>query len=669
MPHPSAPRRPPWRSHAWAVAALLIPAAIVGGLFLGLYLLDGYDMPIGFDTPRHLSETELVAEHGLGEVVSLAPPPSRVLADRIGRPVLTLAISGLLSTSTFAVAAVLPAIAAISVGLSAGALASRILDRRPWTLFVVAVVTGASPAVVRLAAPEAYTETLVAAAMFLAALTLIAGSRAGPAVAGAALLLAVAGLSHWQFFLVMVAMLAVAAVSFLPRSRRERRNGEAILRTPTGRIVAAVGGAAILWAVLLFGVVGTGLDSFQISIGILREKLSADLPIYRFPLTLPLAAIGGASLWMRGRGEDRAPHTPGEPARVSLAVVAAWAGLTAASIGLLLLGVTWPAHRLLAFFLGLPILTGIGLLAIGNRASRSAGRVVGGTVVLLGVAALLLLSTRTYYETFPRDRGVRWLDRDGVRQVSTAARYLREMRISPDRPIVFLVDDAGPQPSSFIPLMAYVVRSALPAEYYQRTYLYVGDPDAFLQGRPTLRRNPPSYDRTSRAFFDALHTVLDRDPVALLPSAMNPAYEQVTAAHPGWVVGPGLAVVRGPHPTERFAVPPHPAAPRGLLDVGALGIASFAIVLLAGAGWAMAGERESFRWFEVAALAPALGLATIVVTGVLIDAAGPTLTGLPGALVAPIAAAAGLLAAVIGGRSAPDRTTPSSRYPPPDAQP
>ena len=56
----------------------LILIAVAGGLvaafFLALYAVKQYPMPIGWDTPRYLDQTNLVAAHGLAGVPQHLPP-------------------------------------------------------------------------------------------------------------------------------------------------------------------------------------------------------------------------------------------------------------------------------------------------------------------------------------------------------------------------------------------------------------------------------------------------------------------------------------------------------------------------------------------------------------------------------------------------------------------
>src|SRR5439155_24181736 len=109
-----------------------------------------YRMPMGYDTPRYLFQTTLAGKFGLAHVPSVLPPPSRSLASRTGFPVVVLTLSGLFGSSTFKVAAVVPAVGGAAVALACGAVVSWSLQRRGWELAFVTAVVATSAVLVRL---------------------------------------------------------------------------------------------------------------------------------------------------------------------------------------------------------------------------------------------------------------------------------------------------------------------------------------------------------------------------------------------------------------------------------------------------------------------------------------------------------------------------------------
>ena len=129
-----------WREH---LGPLLLMAAVAAGVavfFLAIYKVRHYPMPIGWDTPRYLSQTNFVAERGLTSVPHALPPPSKTLTSRAGFPVMVLSLSSLFGVSTFKTAAIVPAVAAVAIALAAGALVSASLRRPAWEAAVVAVL-------------------------------------------------------------------------------------------------------------------------------------------------------------------------------------------------------------------------------------------------------------------------------------------------------------------------------------------------------------------------------------------------------------------------------------------------------------------------------------------------------------------------------------------------
>jgi len=132
----------------------VLAAGAVMLFLLGVYAVKRYPMPIGYDTPRYLFQTNLVAEFGLAHVPRVLPPPTRSLATRTGFPVIVLTLSRLFSVSTFKMAATVPAASATAIALAAGAFVSWAFRRGSLVFATVTVFVGTSTIVVRVFAPE-----------------------------------------------------------------------------------------------------------------------------------------------------------------------------------------------------------------------------------------------------------------------------------------------------------------------------------------------------------------------------------------------------------------------------------------------------------------------------------------------------------------------------------
>jgi len=187
----------------------------------------------------------------------------------------------------------------------------------------------------------------------------------------------------------------------------------------------------------------------------------------------------------------------------------------------------------------------------------------------------------------------------------------------------------------------------------ERTYVYVGDVDRALQGQPTFRPTPPTFNQSSRVHFDALRPVLAEHPVILLLAAFDRQYRDVLGAHPDWEVAPGVAVARGPRPpgvAEAEGLPPPLSGPR-------LGLLVAAVVVLLGAvggGWSVVLTPASR--LDRVALAPAFGIATVVIPGVVTGRLGfAASSAAVQAVVAAVAVAGWVVAVVRWRRARPSR--------------
>jgi len=643
--------------HLGPLAITLLVGAAVLLFLLAVYRVKHYPMPIGYDTPRYLFQTNLVAHFGLAHVPRVLPPPTRSLATRTGYPVVVLTLSSLFSVSTFKLAAVVPAAAATAIALAAGAFVSWAFHRGAWEFGAVGIVVGTSTIVVRLIAPETYTDNLLATAVILAALVpILSAIRDGPGVICAIVLLGLGGVIHPQFFGLFAAVLGLTAMVYLPGSWRAwRRRDVDLVHTPAARLGLLVGGASAITAAGFLGALRSwpvGPRQTRIE---LAKKLREDLPLYRFPLMLPVAAVGAVILGAMGFGRSGGSGDGGVAqsrgagerfaARFLLALSIAWGIVTVAGLAAYRLGTGAAAHRFLSFMLPLPILMAIGILGVGRALAARAGAAAGVAVVLLGVGAVAFLGYRDLYVNLPAQRGVEFLDIGKVRDVATAEAYLEQARVAKDAPVVFVIDDRGPNPLSFVPEMAYMIRSVLPAERILHAYVYVGDPENYLARRPTYRDTPTDYNTNARRFWPTIERLLPRRPVALLLASYNGAYGGFVASHPGSVVADNVALLTGPRLPSPIARPSFPSGPRGDLQGGALGVGTLLMLALVGIGWAVAALPRGLRPFELLALSPAVGIAALVAGGIILDAVGFRLSGVAGAFTPVLVGTGGFLVA------------------------
>jgi hypothetical protein len=212
--------------------------------------------------------------------------------------------------------------------------------------------------------------------------------------------------------------------------------------------------------------------------------------------------------------------------------------------------------------------------------------------------------------------------------------------------VVFVVNQPGPHGAYTPKLRFNVLRSFVPPDQVDRTFVYVGDFENLLAGRPTLV--PPTqpwevtYDTISRQFWAQVAPALRDGAVVLIDRNDDPAgFDRAVAADPSREVAAGLYALRGPavHVPTPPAGRPFGAAAAGLAMLGYLA-ALFAL------GWGPAGVvlrgAEAIA-LDRACLAPAVGAGVAVMGGLLlgglrVDPAGPV-----GALMLVALAAAGFV--------------------------
>jgi hypothetical protein len=654
---PSSAQR--WRILGHDLPGVLI-VCLAGGLVTAFFLLlyHRYTMPIGWDTARYLDQTNLVAKYGLAGVSKVAlPRPHQVLTSRVGFPVMVLALSRLFFTSTLKAAAVVPIACVAATALAAGAFVSYSLRRGAWEMAAVSIVVGTSAAMVELIA-GAYTDNLIAWAVFAAALIpILAVARDGRGFVAAIVLLGVGGLVHVAFFEFMLGVLALVALLYLPASIWAwRRKETSALATPSARLGMALGGAGAFAAIGIFGALNTKPARPELSRREFGQKLTIFLPVFKFPVTVPVAAVGAASLAAevsRGRRpgdrldeESLSRRADRFGPRFFAVLMAAWSAAATAGIVLYYMGRPSPAHRFLGFLMPLPILIALGLLWIARLLSARTTAAAGIAVVLVGIVALGFLSYQGLYVHLAS--GVEWLDEGKITNAVRAQAYLHASHVPDSQPVVFVIDDGGPNPQVFLPEEAHIMRSVFPADRIRTAYFYVGTPENYLAGRPTiLPDDTRRYNIASTRFWNDLQPVYQQHPIALMLDNYNPAFGATAQAHPEWVVNDGVIALNGPRPATKAGTPPIPGAPRGLAASGVYSIAVLVVLTLIGVGWAVALLPAGVRPFEVLAVSAGFGVAFLVIAGTVADRLGLGLAGVPGGLAGPVAGCTGW---VLGGR-------------------
>jgi hypothetical protein len=620
---------------------IAVAAFVVAGLYLYPYARGIFREPIGWDVAHYLDQTKLIGAYGFHGATNLkVPAPSLTITNRVGFPVSVLALAKLFGTSTFTVAGMISIAGAVALALAMAAFLSIALRMDGWRTAVVAILVGVSPALARMMAGT-YTDNLLAAAVILAALVpLLTVARDGRGFVAAIALLAIAGLIHPPFFQFMLGVLAGVAALYLPRSWRAwRGGGRSAWSTPTGRIGTTILGAGAVVGGVAYAAFQESPANPALSRNVIEERYRRDVGLYLFPATLPLGAAGALALAGDGSGSPPRAGRGGFSRRFALYVLVAWFGVTAAAVAAYFAGIPLPIHRFLAFLIPLPVLVAVGILWIADRAARRVGRRAV-AITVLGVVGFVLLGYFTFYGTL-QDRGLEWMDEGKVKDAVTAAQYLDQMGVPASDPVVFILDDDGPQPNFFVPEEALILRSSLPLERTLTAHFYMGRAEDFLAGRPTQRPGERQYNAISLRFWRTTGPVVPERPVALALSSFTPEYDALLAEHPEWQVAPNVLAVQGPKPPAQLRPPFPPTAPFGVPRVGAMGLGMAVALVGVGLGWVFALMPRGLRPFEALALSGALGIGFIVAVGTVVDLAGFPLGGSAGAIVVPLAAGLG----------------------------
>lgn len=221
-----------------------------------------------------------------------------------------------------------------------------------------------------------------------------------------------------------------------------------------------------------------------------------------------------------------------------------------------------------------------------------------------------------------------------------AARYLQS--IPGDRPVVFVIDPGGPRPGVRARLYFDTIKAALPADQIVRSHVYVGDPGRLLAGAPTVDPDRPPYTAISRQVWRGVRPIIDQDPVVLALEAFS-RQDPSQGPHSARI-DPGVTVIRGPAPPGPADAFPPMGSPTALSLLGTVGVLLLFLSVVGG-GWSI-GLVPGDPLTRIA-LAPALGIAMLVLGGVVAGAVSMDTPG-PRAWVLVAVALAGWLVSAVG---------------------
>ena len=620
-------------------AVVLIPSL----LFLGRYAIEGTGIaPVGSDTPQHVWRSSVVSELGLDALPAYdgGAHALHTNADRPGLPLVTAALTAVTGASARDLAYVLPAVIAVAIAAAAAALAGSIPGVPGWGAALAGLVTGASVQVA-LAANGYLDQLLVEPLVLAAGAAALTAAAGGPGRTLSAMCLMAAFLVHWQFATLFAGLLLLLALVCLPASIAGRRRS--LADSASGRIATAVGaGAGLGLLALVWGAAGAPRLPTEFARG--RSGDRGQAPLYRLPAAVLAAGAGAASLLAPGNAPVR---------RRAGWLLGAWALLPAGAALLYATGLAVPVQRTLSFALAIPLLGGLAAIAAVRWLRARVGTVAGIAAAVL-VAAALVVSLWFSWDVWRSRRP--WSDGRRLAEMHTLSRYLAGAA----GPAVIVVDSAATDIRSTAEFgtisVLRRVRAELPAAQALRTTVYLGDPDRLAAGRPTFRPDVPGFDDLSRETWVAVRPLLDEDPVVVMLRSHLVGFGETLRRHPDWSSNGWMAVVEGPPaPTAPPVSPARPAAG----SLAAWWASSLAVIALAGAGWAgrFGAGSVSLRM----GVAPAAGLAAVVVAGLVAERLGIRMGGAGGVMVVLVVTVAGAAAAVTRPPRADD---PRLRYGP-----
>jgi hypothetical protein len=414
-----------------------------------------------------------------------------------------------------------------------------------------------------------------------------------------------------------------------------------LLDTPAARIGESLVGGAAVGAGMIFAILGNGLPKPRVDVSEFAKKLRKDLPKYKFPFTIPLAVLGGAALAVDARERREASRT-----RFVLAFLASWCLVVLAGyLGRTVFHLSIPAHRFLAFALAVPLLGALAVLWV----ARLLERITPALAVAAIVVALVVSGAVAHSQWF---QAKTWTDPAKIRDAGTVAKYLEAARIPFDRPVVFIV---GTRDWSTAALFGHMIRAGMPADRIGEVYVYVGSAESY-------RAHQPADTKISESYFRRVEPILSKHPIAVITDAFNESnFAGWAGAHPESIFDAGVAVVEGPPPpvvpvvaAQGVPSPGEPVGPVSIPYLAVLGAFAFVVLVGTGLGWAVALMGRWLRSVELVAVAPAVGVAALVLGGIVVDRVGIRLVGAGGAVTILLVAATGWATAwlvIRGGRS------------------
>jgi hypothetical protein len=534
----------------------------------------------------------------------------RVLPDPVAPPVLGLA-------------------AGVSLGLCAAAIVRIAFRLAGWQIGVIAAFVTLWTGTARMG--SGYLANLISLVAFVAALAIVLADDRPKVSAGSVACALASGLIHPVFLAVYGGICLVWALfSLTDLTRRREGTGAARGGGPIEALTAVLCAGVVVAVVMLVLLKIHVRDIFDLQVGQLGERLVQSASRTFSTIAVVTIGLGIAVIWLARGGRDS-----GRVSRLGV-------GWLAVCLGGALIGAvhpSFPGHRALMVALPLPVASGLGaagVIAWASRARRTLVKFVAVSAATVAALAAIVLFAHPSINLYR-----------GPTATPTSMAVLGYVtQVRPTVPVVVVM-----QPADLGGILLWKARfneprAFAPVDQIGNIVGYIGRPDQALAGRQTLIADPSgpaavAFNRVSKHLWaDYGSQVADPTSILLVPKDyVSPNIWDGLVATSRGLAAPDLAVLRGPVPQGlRLATPPtlpvRSAWLYTILTVLALG--------LAGGGFAFrTTASRGATSLDAVALAPALGVVVLTLTGLAVAAVGLEPHGAAGVAAATIAALLG----------------------------
>jgi hypothetical protein len=322
----------------------------------------------------------------------------------------------------------------------------------------------------------------------------------------------------------------------------------------------------------------------------------------------------------------------------------AWTLVTIVGGAVQLAGFPTAGSRELHYFFPASILAGLLVWWVARSLGSSRGRLGLAAAVLVVVVAVGGLATLA---VSMRSGDRPWFDLTGVKETAAASAYVSAA--GGDEPIVFVFEPrANRDRPSWL-----VVRSTMSQDQLPRTYAYYGTIQDYLSGVRTRPNGRPQPVPGAGFGEDGAQPI-----VLVLQHYAPNGFREASRDEPARVISPGVTTLAGPLLQAALPQVRPPIGDTGGKSLAITGLAVALMVAAAGAGWAwlLLPPNALAR----VTIAPALGVAGMVLVGLAWAWVGLPLHGRWGAAPLIVTAAGGWLAALARSRARRPAPPPSA---------